>query len=81
MNVKWSILVFHRPRILCSFFMWDSRIREKHWVERKTSNLVHDPNILHEPLVDIFPPLPKKMKLGLMKQFVKALPIEGDCFK
>ncbi|GBN46056.1 hypothetical protein AVEN_275543-1 [Araneus ventricosus] len=42
-----------------------------------------DPNILHQPLVDrkniIFPPL--HIKLGLMKQFVKALSIEGDCFK
>ena len=42
-----------------------------------------NPNILHEPLVDrkkiIFPPL--HIKLGLMKQFVKSSPTDGDCFK
>ena len=42
-----------------------------------------DPNILHEPLVDgkkiIFAPL--YIKLALMKQFVKTLKTEGDCFK
>ena len=42
-----------------------------------------DSNILHQVLVDwkniIFPP--SQTKLGLMKQFVKALPTEGNCFK
>ena len=42
-----------------------------------------DPDILHESLVDrkkiIFPPL--HIKLSLMKQFVKTLPIDSDCFK
>jgi hypothetical protein len=40
-------------------------------------------NILNEPLVDpqkiLLPPL--HIKLGLMKQFVRALPQEGPCFK
>ena len=42
-------------------------------------------NILHEPLVDrdriILPPL--HIKLGLIKQFVRALDLdqEGECFK
>ena len=42
-----------------------------------------DPNILHEPLVDrkkvISPTL--DIKLGLLKQFVKALPTDGNWFK
>ena len=71
----------------CFLCMWDSRAREKHWVERnwptRSDLKPGDPNILHEPLVNrkkiIFPPL--HIKLGLMKQFVKALPNEGDCLK
>ena len=71
----------------CFFCMWDSRAREKHWVETKCpprSDLKPgDPKILHEPLVDrkktIFPLL--HIKLGLMKKFVKTLPTYGDCFK
>lgn len=71
----------------CFLCLWDSRAREKHWTQknwpvRKSLN-VGDPNILHEALVDrekiIFPPL--HIKLGLIKQFVKALSVEGDCFK
>ena len=72
------------PFFLC---IWDSRAREKHWMERNWPRRFDlkpgDPNILHEPLVDrkkiIFPPL--HIKMGLMKQFVKALPTQGDCFK
>ena len=71
----------------CYLCMWDSRAREKHWVESnwppRSTLKQGDPNILNEPLVDrkniIFPPL--HLKLGLMKQFVKALATEGDCFK
>lgn len=71
----------------CFLCLWDSRAREKHWVERswppRTELKPGDPNILHVPLVDkqkiIFPPL--HIKLGLMKQFVRALPKEGHCFK
>ena len=44
---------------------------------------VGEKNIIHQPLVErekiIFPPL--HIKLGLMKQFVKALNVEGDCFQ
>ena len=40
-------------------------------------------NVINEPLIDrnkvIFPPL--HIKLGLMKQFVKALNKEGNCLK
>ncbi|KAJ9590116.1 hypothetical protein L9F63_016761, partial [Diploptera punctata] len=39
-------------------------------------------NVLHEPLVDpqkvLLPP--QHIKLGLMKQFVRALPKHGSCF-
>lgn len=71
----------------CFLCMWDSRAREKHWVQSKwppRSDLKPgDPNIVSQPLVDrkniIFPPL--HIKLGLMKQFVRALSTEGDCFK
>ncbi|XP_069623312.1 uncharacterized protein [Ranitomeya imitator] len=71
----------------CFLCMWDSRAREKHWVESnwppRSGLKPGDPNILHQPLVDrkniLFPPL--HIKLGLMKQFVKALPTDGDCFK
>ena len=41
------------------------------------------PNVIHEPIVSrdkiIFPPL--YIKLGLMKQFVKALHLDGECFQ
>ena len=44
---------------------------------------VGEKDIINEPLVDgnkiIFPPL--HIKLGLMKQFVKALNKEGNCFE
>ena len=62
------------PYFLC---MWDSKAREKHWIEANW------PNIIYEPLFDrkkiIFPPL--HLKLDLMNQFVKALSTEDDCLK
>ncbi|GBN22005.1 hypothetical protein AVEN_175746-1 [Araneus ventricosus] len=71
----------------CFLCMWDSIAREKNWAQSNWSPRSDlkpgDPNILYQPLVDrkniIFPPV--QIKLGLMKQFVKALSIEGDCFK
>ena len=43
---------------------------------------IGEKNIIHQPLLErekiIFPPL--HIKLGLMKQFVKTLNVEGDCF-
>ena len=71
----------------CFLCYWDSRARSEHW-ERKVwpdreSMIVGQKNVIAEPLVDrsriIFPPL--HIKLGLMKQFVKALDKDGDCFK
>ena len=55
---------------------------KKIWPQR-TEMIPETLNILHEPLVErdriILPPL--HIKLGLIKQFVKALPHEGECFK
>ena len=73
-----SILVF-----LC---MWDSRAKNEHWIRKewpKRQNLtVGSANVIDEALVErekiVFPPL---NKLGLIKQFVKALNKDGDCFK
>ena len=38
-------------------------------------------NILYSTLVNIEPFTPPTYKIGLMKQFVKALPKDGECFK
>lgn len=71
----------------CFICEWDSRARDrhwstKHWPARKTLT-PGEKNILHKTLVDpkkiLLPPL--HIKLGLMKQFVKALPEDGECFK
>ena len=41
------------------------------------------PNVIYDPIVSIdkiiFPPL--HIKLGLMKQFAKALRLDGNCFQ
>ena len=71
----------------CFICLWDSQARDKHWIQRewpkRNSLIVGEANVINEPLIDrnkvIFPPL--HIKLGLMKQFVKALNKEGDCFK
>ena len=71
----------------CFLCLWDSRDRKKHWDQKIWPERTHlkagEPNILHDPLVAkekiVFPPL--HIKLGLMKQFVKALNHEGECFK
>ena len=55
--------------------MWDSRDRENHWTQKewpKCDNLKAGmPNVIHEPIVS----------RGLMKQFVKALHLGGECFQ
>ena len=63
------------------------RDRSNHWIKRdwllRKSLTPGFRNILHLALVDrsnvIFPPL--HIKLGLIKQFVKALNKEGSCLK
>lgn len=71
----------------CFICEWDSRAKDKHWTTttwpaRKdlkvgTNNIVHENLIQREDV--LLPPL--HIKLGLMKQFTKALSKEGDCFK
>ena len=77
LTLKWyaSFLVSNTvtPKYLCFLCMWDSRAQEKHWVI-PTFYMSH---LLIEKVV--FPPL--HIKLGLMKQFVKALKTEVVCFK
>ncbi|GFV09184.1 uncharacterized protein TNCV_4077861 [Trichonephila clavipes] len=70
--------------VLCE---WDSGDRKQHnvkqtWPIRKAL-ILGVKNVERQSLVDpkkiLFPPL--HIKLGLMKQFVKALDKEGECFK
>ncbi|GFU71227.1 uncharacterized protein TNCV_3782131 [Trichonephila clavipes] len=71
------------PCFLCE---WDSRDRKQHYVKQTwpiTKALIPGvKNVERQSLVDpkmiLFPPL--HIKLGLMKQFVKALN-KGECFK
>lgn len=70
----------------CFLCLWDSRDKAHHWDTKAWSIREHmnvgSANIIHEPLVQrkyiILPPL--HIKLGIMKQFVKALDKDGDCF-
>ena len=71
----------------CFICLWDSRDKSQHykkkiWPLRRTLK-ARDPNVSKNPLIEsekvLLPPL--HIKLGLMKQFVKALDTDGDCFK
>ena len=71
----------------CYLCMWESRARNQHWIQkewpiRKTLT-VGMQNIVNEPIISrnkiVFPPL--HLKLGFMKQFVKALKTDSDCFQ
>ena len=71
----------------CYLCMWDSRARNQHWIQkerpiRKTLT-VGMKNIVSEPILSrnkiVFPPL--HLKLGFMKQFVKTLKTDSDCFQ
>ena len=70
----------------CFLCLWGSRAtsehyRRKNW-EQRTEFVVGSRNVMWEPLVDprnvLMPPL--HIKLGLMKQFVKALNQKSDAF-
>lgn len=71
----------------CFICLWDSRARSEHWIRKdwpsRQSMVPGQLNVINEPLVPtdriILPPL--HIKLGLMKQFVKALNKGGDCYK
>ena len=71
----------------CFLCYRDSRANEEHWVRKEwpPRNTIKpgEKNIVNNFLIDrkniILPPL--HIKLGLMKQFVKALDRSGDCFE
>jgi len=71
----------------CFLCLWDSRDRKNHYVQKewpkRTEFHPGSRNIIRRPLIDpskiLLPPL--HIKLGLMKQFVKALDKNGDCFQ
>ena len=72
------------PWFLC---LWVSRARTEHWIKKDWpvhSELIPGSlNVLVPPLVKrsqiVFFPL--HIKLGIMKQFVKALEKDGNCFE
>ncbi|GFU57686.1 uncharacterized protein TNCV_3638411 [Trichonephila clavipes] len=72
------------PCFLCE---WDSLDRKQHYVKQtwpiRKALIPGVKNVERQSLVDpkkiLFPPF--HIKLGLMKQFVKALDKEGECFK
>ena len=61
--------------------------KKDHWVKqdwpKRTEFVVGEKNVKYEPLVkpEKVLLLPVQIKFGLMKQIVKALDKEGDCFK
>lgn len=68
----------------CFKCYWDSRDKKNHWKKKcKKRELVKgQKNVVHENLVakeDILLP-PLHIKLGIMTQFVKALPKDGDTY-
>ena len=72
----------------CFLCMWDSRDHKNHysknrWPARVALEPCRQKNVLHQPLVSrekiVLPPL--HIKLGLIKQFIKAIDKEGECFK
>ncbi|CAN2389181.1 hypothetical protein PRIEUP_LOCUS18277 [Pristimantis euphronides] len=72
-------------KYLCFLCLWDSRDRQNHWTKSWQPRMltVGEKNVLRETLVPpykvLLPPL--LIKLGLMKQFAKSLPRDGECFK
>lgn len=71
----------------CFMCLWDSRDRNHHWTRKEwptREQLVPGKqNVIYPALVNrnriILPPL--HIKLGIMKQFVKALDKNGECFQ
>ena len=69
----------------CFLCYWDNRASDQHWIKKdwpQEDLAVGNKNIINEPLVnwDYIILRPLHIKLGLMKQFVKALDKDGDCF-
>ena len=72
-----------KPCFLC---MWNSREHAQHYTKKdwplwKELVPCKERNVINDPLVDrdriLFPP--RHIKLGLIKQFTKALDNDGDC--
>ena len=71
----------------CFLCMRDSGDREDQWTQKewpkRDTVKAGMPNVTYDPIVSrdkiIFPFL--HIKLGLMKQFVKALRLDGECFQ
>jgi len=71
----------------CFLYLWDSRADDQHWQRKdcpvREELVVGQNNVINETLVDrdriLLPPL--HIKLGTMKQFVKALDKNADCFR
>lgn len=71
----------------CFLCLWDSRAKAEHWKKRnwpsRETLIPGKQNVINAPLVSrdriILPPL--HIKLGLIKQFVKALNKDNQCFK
>ena len=72
-------------KLQCFICLWDSRAREQHWRQKeypvREQMVPGEKNIQVQPLVErskiVFPPL--HIKLGVIKQFVKALSKECAC--
>ncbi|GFU53434.1 uncharacterized protein TNCV_3029391 [Trichonephila clavipes] len=70
----------------CFMCLWDSRDKQHYWSQKVwpvweelkvgTKNMINTPLISRDPI--ILPPI--HIKLGIMKQFVKALDKNGKCF-
>jgi len=73
----------------CFLCLWDSKARKEHWTKKdwpEPSELILGSlNVLAPPLVEhskiVLPPLHIKLGIGIMKQFVKALGKDGNCFR
>ncbi|GBP10891.1 hypothetical protein EVAR_5469_1 [Eumeta japonica] len=71
----------------CYLCLWDSRDRKNHYVKKEWPSRVQlnvgRHNVIRAPLIQpsnyLLPPL--HIKLGLIKQYVKALDKDGDCFR
>lgn len=71
----------------CYLCLWDSRDRKNHYVKKEWPTRVQlnvgRHNVIRTPLIQpsnyLLPPL--HIKLGLIKQYVKALDKDGDCFQ
>jgi len=71
----------------CFLCLWTVEPGDQHWIKKeclkRSEWKVGSHNVVHESLVDrdkiLLPPF--HIKLGLMKQFVKALDINDECYK